>query len=186
MLVPSFATAYWGAALGRLIVSLADERLGRLRLLPSERGPHVGFAVGQLLPVLGTTTEAIFRVSVPHLNLLWRLNILFPLAVAYAMVRYDLFDLRAVIRTGTIYAVVTGLVALAYAGVITLLDIAFAALGVGAGSVVSAFILASSSVVLNPIYGEDQKVGRPRSLPGAARHSAVPREPVRQHTTLAP
>jgi hypothetical protein len=25
-----------------------------------------------LLPVLGTTTEAIFRVSVPHLNLLWR------------------------------------------------------------------------------------------------------------------
>jgi hypothetical protein len=44
---------------------------------------------------------------VPHLNLLWRLNILFPVTVAYAMVRYDLFDLRAVIRTGTIYGVVS-------------------------------------------------------------------------------
>jgi len=119
----------------------------------------LGFAVGQLLPVLGTTTEAIFRVSVPHLNLLWRLNILFPLAVAYAMVRYDLFDLRAVIRTGTIYGVVTTLVALAYAGVITLLDIAFAALGVGAGSLVSAFVLALIVVLLlNPIYGRTQKV----------------------------
>jgi class 3 adenylate cyclase len=115
--------------------------------------------VGQLLPVLGTTTEAIFRVSVPHLNLLWRLNILFPVTVAYAMVRYDLFDLRAVIRTGTIYGVVTGLVALAYAGVITLLDIAFAALGVGAGSLVSAFVLALIVVLLlNPIYGRTQKV----------------------------
>jgi class 3 adenylate cyclase len=75
------------------------------------------------------------------------------------MVRYDLFDLRAVIRTGTIYGVVTTLVALAYAGVITLLDIAFAALGVGAGPVVSAFILALIVVLLlNPIYGRTQKV----------------------------
>ena len=36
----------------------------------------LGFAMGQLLPVLGTTTEAIFRVSVPHLNLLWQLDLL--------------------------------------------------------------------------------------------------------------
>ncbi len=43
--------------------------------------------------------------------------------------------------------------------VITLLDIAFTALGVGAGSVVSAFILALVVVLLlNPIYGRTQKV----------------------------
>ena len=161
LLVPAFATVYWGAALILLVVSLGRTSLmGATPLLRQRaRVLMLGFAVGQLLPVLGTTTEAIFRVSVPHLNLLWRLNILFPLAVAYAMVRYDLFDLRAVIRTGTIYGVVTGLVALAYAGVITLLDIAFAALGVGAGSVVSAFILALIVVLLlNPIYGRTQKV----------------------------
>ena len=159
--MPAFATVYWGAALILLVVSLGRTSLmGATPLLRQRaRVLMLGFAVGQLLPVLGTTTEAIFRVSVPHLNLLWRLNILFPLAVAYAMVRYDLFDLRAVIRTGTIYGVVTGLVALAYAGVITLLDIAFAALGVGAGPVVSAFILALIVVLLlNPIYGRTQKV----------------------------
>ena len=161
LLVPAFATVYWGAALILLVVSLGRTSLmGATPLLRQRaRVLMLGFAVGQLLPVLGTTTEAIFRVSVPHLNLLWRLNILFPLTVAYAMVRYDLFDLRAVIRTGTIYGVVTGLVALAYAGVITLLDIAFAALGVGAGPVVSAFILALIVVLLlNPIYGRTQKV----------------------------
>ena len=161
LLVPAFATVYWGAALVLLVVSLGRTSLmGATPLLRQRaRVLMLGFAVGQLLPVLGTTTEAIFRVSVPHLNLLWRLNILFPVTVAYAMVRYDLFDLRAVIRTGTIYGVVTGLVALAYAGVITLLDIAFAALGVGAGSLVSAFVLALIVVLLlNPIYGRTQKV----------------------------
>ena len=82
------------------------------------------------------------------------------------MVRYDLFDLRAVIRTGTIYGVVTTLVALAYAGVITLLDIAFAALGVGAGSVASAFILALVVVLLlKPDLRQDPEGGRPRVLP---------------------
>ena len=184
LLVPAFATVYWGAALILLVVSLGRTSLGGATPLLRQRARvlMLGFAVGQLLPVLGTTTEAIFRVSVPHLNLLWRLNILFPLAVAYAMVRYDLFDLRAVIRTGTIYGVVTTLVALAYAGVITLLDIAFAALGVGAGSVVSAFILALVVVLLlNPIYGRTQKVVDRVFFLRAPRHPAIPREPVRQH-----
>ena len=47
---------------------------------------------------------------------------LFPAAVAYGMVRYDLFDVRAVIRTGTVYALVTGVVVVAYAGAITWLE----------------------------------------------------------------
>jgi len=49
-----------------------------------------GFAVGQLAPVMGTTLEAVTGMAVPYLNLLWKLNFLFPVAVAYAMVRYDL------------------------------------------------------------------------------------------------
>ena len=161
LLVPAFATVYWGAALVLLIVSLGRTSFAGSSPLLRQRARvlMLGFAVGQLVPVLGTTTEALFRVSVPHLNLLWRLNILFPLAVAYAMIRYDLFDLRAVIRTGTIYGVVTGLVALAYVGLITLLDVAFAALGVGAGPVVSAVILALVVVLLlNPIYVRTQKL----------------------------
>ena len=53
---------------------------------------------------------------VPYLEQLWRLNFLFPLAVAYAMIRYDLFDVRSLIRASTVYAAVTGLVVAAYAG----------------------------------------------------------------------
>jgi class 3 adenylate cyclase len=161
LLIPAVTTAYWGAALVILIASLArTSRVGATPLLRQRaRVLMVAFAAGQLVPVLGTAAEAVLRVPVPYLNVLWRLNILFPLAVAYAMVRYDLFDLRAVIRTGAIYGVVTGLVALAYAGAITLLDVAFAALGVRAWPIVSPIVLALTVVLLlNPVYARAQKL----------------------------
>ena len=161
LLVPAVTTAYWGAALILLIASLARTSWAGATPLLRQRARilMLGFAVGQLVPVLGTATEAMFRVSVPNLNALWRLNVLFPLAVAYAMVRYNLFDLRAVIRTGAIYGVVTGLVALAYAGCITLLDVAFAALDVRAWPMVSPIVLALAVVLLlNPVYVRTQKL----------------------------
>jgi class 3 adenylate cyclase len=161
LLVPAFATVYWGAALILLVVSLGRTSLmGATPLLRQRaRVLMLGFAVGQLLPVLGTTTEAIFRVSVPHLNLLWRLNILFPLTVAYAMVRYDLFDLRAVIRTGHD---LWGRHRSRGPGVCRGHHAARHRLR-GAWNrsrvVVSAFILALIVVLLlNPIYGRTQKV----------------------------
>jgi class 3 adenylate cyclase len=161
LLVPAVTTAYWGGALILLIASLARTSWAGATPLLRQRARvlMLGFAAGQLVPVLGTATEAMFRVSVPHLNVLWRLNVLFPLAVAYAMVRYDLFDFRAVLRTGAIYGVVTALVALAYAGSITLLDVAFAALGVRAWPMASPMVLALAVVLLlNPVYVRIQKL----------------------------
>jgi hypothetical protein len=101
----------------------------------------------------------MFRTRVPYLNELWRLNFLFPMTVAYAMVRYNLFDLRTVIRTGTVYAVVTGLVVLAYAGAITLVNVTFADLGLGRSPFVPAAVVAVAVVLfLNPVYRRTQAV----------------------------
>jgi class 3 adenylate cyclase len=81
------------------------------------------------------------------------LSLLFPLAIAYAIVRYQLFDIRAVVRLGTIYTVVTGLVLVVYAAVLTAVNVSFAGLGMQVSPVVPATV-ASLAVVLfvNPVY----------------------------------
>jgi hypothetical protein len=118
-----------------------------------------GFALGQLAPVLGTTIEAVTGMTVPYLNLLWKLDFLFPVAVAYAMVRYDLFDVRAVVRLGTIYGMVTGVVIAAYAGAITGLNVVFTRLGMGESPLTTAVVLALAVVLfLNPVYVRAQRV----------------------------
>src|SRR5216117_3676564 len=66
----------------------------------------------------GTTLEVVLHEQIPFLADVWRLAFVFPLAVAYAIVRYQLFDIRAVVRAGTVYSVVTATVALGYAGLL--------------------------------------------------------------------
>ncbi|OGK85912.1 MAG: hypothetical protein A2X52_16600 [Candidatus Rokubacteria bacterium GWC2_70_16] len=148
--VPAVGAAYWGIALVLLVAALGRTSLAGGTPLVRQRGRVLmfGFAAGQLAPVLATASEAIFRITVPYLTEIWRLNLLFPMAVAYAMVRYDLFDVRGALRRGTVYAVVTGLVALAYAGAITLVNLAFSALGAGSSRLVSAAVVAVAVVAL--------------------------------------
>ena len=67
--------------------------------------------------------EIVTGATVPHLHLVWQLNFVFPAAVAYAIVRYQLFDVRAAVRIGAVYSVVTGLVALVYVGLLTGLNV---------------------------------------------------------------
>ncbi len=161
ILVPAVGALDWGAALILLIASLARTSVSGSTPLVRHRARVLmtGFAAGQLLPVLGTAGEAAFQVTVPYLNALWRLNFLFPLAVGYAMVRYNLFDLRAVIRIGTIYGAVTGLVVAAYAGSITVVNVAFASLGFATSPVIPAAVVALAVVLfLNPVYLRTQAV----------------------------
>ena len=90
----------------------------------------------------------------PHLHLVWQLNFVFPAAVAYAIVRYQLFDVRAVVRMGAVYSVVTGLVALAYIGLLTGLDLFLARMHLDVAPVVSSAGVALAVVLLmNPVYG---------------------------------
>jgi class 3 adenylate cyclase len=161
VLIPMVSAVYWVSSLVVLIGALAltafrgSSALGRQRA----RVLLAGFALGQLAPVLGTTVEAVTGMTVPYLNLLWKLDFLFPLAVAYAMVRYDLFDVRAVVRLGTIYGLVTGVVIAAYAGAITLLNVVFTRLGMGESPFTTAVVLALAVVLfLNPVYVRAQRL----------------------------
>jgi class 3 adenylate cyclase len=161
LMVPITAAVYWVSSLVVLIAALATTALRGSTPLSRQRARVLlaGFALGQLAPVLGTTFEAVTGMAVPYLNLLWKLNFLFPVAVAYAMVRYDLFDVRAVVRLGTIYGLVTGVVIAAYAFAITLLNVVFTRLGMGTSPLATAVVLALAVVLfLNPVYTRAQRV----------------------------
>ncbi|MBI1726487.1 MAG: hypothetical protein HYR50_04395, partial [Candidatus Rokubacteria bacterium] len=161
VLIPIAAAVYWVSSLVLLIAALATTALNGSTALGRQRARVLlaGFALGQLAPVMGTTLEAVTGMAVPYLNRLWKLNVLFPVAVAYAMVRYDLFDVRAVVRLGTIYGLVTGVVIAAYAGAITLLDVVFTRLGMGASPLATAVVLALVVVLfLNPVYVRAQRM----------------------------
>ena len=153
--IGEITAGYWGLAMVSLIASLARTSVTGATALTRQRARVLllGFAAGYLLPVLGTAVEAVFGVTVPYLHTLWMLNLLFPLAIAYAIVRYQLFDIRAVLRLGTIYTVVTGLVLAVYAAVLTAVNVSFAGLGMQVSPVVPATV-ASLAVVLfvNPVY----------------------------------
>jgi class 3 adenylate cyclase len=146
---------YWTAALVALVVALGiTARHGSTALIRQRaRVLMVGFGLGYLAPVAGTTVEVALRTEVPFLNESWRLGFLFPLAVAYAIVRYQLFDIRAVIRLGTIYSVVTGLVGLGYAGLLTALNVLFARLDMQISPMVAPALVALAIVlIVNPLY----------------------------------
>jgi len=161
LIIPIASAVYWVGALVVLIVALAMTAVHGTTPLARQRARVllVGFAVGQLTPVFGTTLEAVTGMAVPYLNALWKLNLLFPVAVAYAMVRYELFDMRAVVRVGSVYAIVTGVVIVAYAGAITALNVIFTRLGMGTSPLATAVVLALAVVLfLNPLYTRAQRL----------------------------
>jgi class 3 adenylate cyclase len=158
-LVPTLAAGYWASALLLLTLGLVHSAVKGETPLIRQRAKVLaaGFMGGPLLPVIGTAAEVVTGVTVPYLEQLWRLNFLFPLAVAYAMIRYDLFDIRSVIRTSTVYAAVTGLVVAAYAGSIVLVDIVLSSLGMSSSRLLPAAVVALAVVLfLNPVYRRTQ------------------------------
>ncbi len=159
--VPVAGAAYWGLALVLLLLALARSSVaGRTPLVRQRaRVMFAAFALGYVAPITGTVIEAVLQVPVPHLNALWRLNLLFPLVMAYAMVRYDLFDVRAAVRAGAAYTAATGLVVLAYAGAIAVTDLVLTSLDVSTSPIVAAAVTAVLVLVLlNPLYLQTQRV----------------------------
>ena len=95
----------------------------------------------------------------PYLNAMWKLTLLFPVVMAYAMVRYDLFDVRAALRAGAVYSAATGLVVLAYTGAIAATDILLTNWEAAQSPIVAAAVMAVLVVVLlNPLYLRSQRL----------------------------
>jgi class 3 adenylate cyclase len=158
--VPVVAAAYWGVALIVLVLALARASVVGPNALVRQRARILcaAFVVGYVPPILGTVVEAIFQVSVPYLNAMWKLPLLFPIVMAYAMVRYDLFDVRAALRAGAVYSGATGLVVLAYAGAIASMDILLSNWEAAQSPIVAAAVMAVLVVVaLNPLYLQSQR-----------------------------
>src|SRR5256885_9218365 len=108
-------------------------------------------------PLRAPTAEVVHQEPIPYLTEVWRLAFVFPLAVAYAIVRYQLFDIRAVVRAGTVYSVVTATVALGYAGLLAGLNLVFARLDVAMSGVVAPLLVALMVVLLvNRVYTRTQ------------------------------
>jgi len=72
---------------------------------------------------------------------------LVPVAVAVAIVRYQLFDIRLVVSRTVTYLVLTGLVVGAYVGIVALLDATARQLGLG-GSILATVVVA---IAFNPL-----------------------------------
>ena len=159
--VPGAGAAYWGVALVLLVLSLARASLvgGSPLIRQRARILCAAFVLGYVPPILGTVAEALFQVTVPYLNAMWKLTLLFPIVMAYALVRYDLFDVRAALRAGAVYSAVTGLVVLAYTGAIASMDILLANWETAQSPIVAAAVMAVLVVVLlNPLYLRSQRL----------------------------
>src|SRR3989442_1199498 len=158
---PMFVATCWGVALIALIVSLARTSRRGSTPLARQRAKFLaaGFAVSFLFPVLGTASEIWFWINVPYLNQSWRLNLVFPLVVAYAIVRYNLFDIGAVLRLGAIYSAATVLVTLLYAGSLTAINVSFSMLEMSVSPIVPAGLVSLLVVaLLNPVYQRVQRL----------------------------
>jgi class 3 adenylate cyclase len=159
--VPAAGAAYWGVALILLVLSLARASVvgGTPLIQQRARILCAAFVLGYVPPILGTAVEALFHVPVPYLNAMWQLTLLFPIVMAYAMIRYDLFDVRAALRAGTVYSAATGLVVLAYTGAIAAMDILLANWEAAQSPIVAAAVMAVLVVVLlNPLYLRSQRL----------------------------
>jgi signal transduction histidine kinase len=76
-----------------------------------------GLALAAFVPSLGLLSVVLLNVPLP-INLLSPLFVFFPLSVAYAIARHDLFEVDRYVRTGVVYAALSLLVFLGYAGMV--------------------------------------------------------------------
>ena len=72
-----------------------------------------GSIVGFFLPTFGTVLASFFYWAIPY-NLLLIPTVFFPLSVAYALLKYNLFDLDVVLKVGLTRGALTGVLLLIY------------------------------------------------------------------------
>jgi signal transduction histidine kinase len=118
-----FNMAWLGLATLALAARLIPEYRHGRSPLARQRARVVTLAVlfGFALPGLLALTFALFGGRlVNHLGTLT--VIVFPLAVAYAIVKHDLFEIDAMVKRGAYYILLTGAVGVAYAAAIIIFD----------------------------------------------------------------
>jgi signal transduction histidine kinase len=109
-----------------LIASLADGLLrppsaaARQRTKIAALGGVAAFAI----PIAGFAAFYLLDLRFP-LNFVTLPMLLFPLAISYAIVRHDLFEVDAIIRRAVAWAILSGIIAVVYLGGVGALDVFF-------------------------------------------------------------
>src|SRR5439155_744029 len=106
---------------GMASVAVAAVRGGTPLARRRARVVLTGAIVAFLAPVLGLLAFFLFGRSVSF-NLLTLSGFLFPLSIGYAIARHDLFEADRFVKQALVYAVITALVSLAYAGALLVAD----------------------------------------------------------------
>jgi signal transduction histidine kinase len=112
----------------------------------------VGAVLAFLSPVAGYFVSYVMGVSIPF-NLIALPLAVFPVAIGWAIVKDDLFEVDAIIRRAVAWALLTGLIAALYLGGVGLLELWFAG---RASRVAQLFFLLALVAVLNPLHNQVQ------------------------------
>ncbi len=110
-----------------------------------------GFAAF-LIPVVGLFVYSLFGASFP-LNYFAIPLALFPLAIGYAIVKHDLFEVDAIIRRTLAWAILTGAIAALYLAGVGTLEIVFTGHG---GRVAQLIFLLTIVALFNPLRNRVQ------------------------------
>src|SRR6185369_2456642 len=112
----------------------------------------LGGAIAFLFPVAGYFLSYVIGVSIPF-NLLALPLAILPVAIGWAIVKDDLFEVDAIIRRATSWAILTGLIAAFYLAGVGVLEVWFAG---RASRVAQLFFLLGLVAVLNPLRNQVQ------------------------------
>jgi len=112
------ALVFLGLLFAELRRPHSDLERSRLRVM------LFGAALGFFIPTFGTVLVSSFEWAIPH-NVLLVATVFFPLSVAYALVKYNLFDIDAILKVGLTRVGLTALLLLIYVAVVFFLSVSF-------------------------------------------------------------
>jgi signal transduction histidine kinase len=140
-----------GAAMIALLVhslALPPSAAARQRTKIAAVGGVLAFAA----PVAGYFLSYLSGGSIPS-NFLALPLVLFPIAISWAIVKDDLFEVDDIIRRGVAWAILTGMIALVYLAGVGFLEVLFAG---RSGRVAQLLFLLALVAVLNPLRNQVQ------------------------------
>jgi signal transduction histidine kinase len=150
-LIHNLATFYLGVAALTFGVRLIHEywrgrsELARQRIRVMTLGTLAGFALPGAIFLASAATAGMVPVNTGAFT-----GFLFALALAYAIVKHDLFEIDAMVKRGAYYLLLTGAVGVAYVGAVVLFNVALPGAITDSAAFPVAFTLAVL-VLFNPL-----------------------------------
>jgi signal transduction histidine kinase len=153
-------------AAGALLIGLLADTLIRPPSAAARQRTKLaalGGVASFVIPVAGFFAYYLIGLSFP-LNFVTFSIVLFPVAIAYAIVQHDLFEVDAIIRRTVAWAILTALIAVVYLSGVGALEVAFTGRG---GRLLQLALLLAIVAIVNPLRdrvqaGVDRMFGRER------------------------